>query len=177
MKNLITITAILLMSAGAFAQESPWMYYKGQGQKQLLKKEYSEALKSFSECIKENQIADECFVGRGKAHLGDINISAARRDFESALKINPKNKEAKEGLANNPSEDAPTITSEGLKNKKKLTAEDRKILDNVTKSQEEVYKSVPKTEKKKTDKEKDEKPETKKPADPKSEKLKNLIYV
>ncbi len=163
MKNLITLTAIFFMTANSFAQQSPWIYYKGQGQDQLYKKDYYEALKSFSACIKENEKADECYVGRGNAQLGLQNISAARTAFEKALKINPKNKEAKDGLAKNPSEDAPMITAEGFKQQRKLTEEDKKTLDNVRKSREKLYKSIPEIYQNKTEKQQEKKPETKKP--------------
>ena len=152
MKNLITLSAIFFITANAFAQQSPWIYYRGQGQDQLYKKDYMEAKKSFISCIKENEKADDCYVGLGKAHLGDRNPSAARSSFNLALKINPKNKEALEGLAANPSDDAPLLTTEGMRKTKKLTAEDKKILDNVIKRQDEMDYGTPIVDKKKTEK-------------------------
>lgn len=163
MKNIITLSAIFLLTANAFAQQSPWIYYRGQGQDQLYKKDYTEAKKSFISCIKENEKADDCYVGLGKAHLGDGNPSAARSSFNLALKINPKNKEALAGLAANPSDDAPLLTTEGLKTNKKLSDEDKKILNNVIKSQEKLYKSIPEIYQNKTEKQQEKTPETKKP--------------
>ena len=177
MKNMITLSAIFLLTANAFAQQSPWIYYRGQGQDQLYKKDYTEAKKSFISCIKENEKADDCYVGLGKAHLGDGNPSAARSSFNLALKINPKNKEALAGLAANPSDDAPLLTTEGLKTNKKLSDEDKKILNNVIKSQDDLYQSLPKTNPKKTDTEQQKKDKNKKINDSIAAKYKDLIYV
>ena len=149
MKNLIILTAIFLFTANtAIAQKRPSVVNtsvsnKSLGQEQLNKKNYREARNFFAACIQENEQADDCYVGRGNANVGLGEIGYARANFAKALKINPKNKEASTGLANNPDDtDAPIITTEGLKKQKKLTDEDRKILNNVNKAQEEVHKAT-----------------------------------
>ncbi len=86
----------------ASGQMSPWAYDKGVGNDNLYKKNYKEAITAFTKCISENQKADECYFGRGKAQLALGNKSAAKSDFQKAIKINPKNQDAAIALASLP---------------------------------------------------------------------------
>lgn len=103
MKKTITstlATLIFLIAVNiAFGQQPPWIYNKGQGNDQLYKKNYAEAVKSFTKCIKDNAQADECYSGRGKGYVALDKKVEASADFEKAVKLNPKNKEAVDGLA------------------------------------------------------------------------------
>lgn len=97
--NILFSLSLLCAANNAFCQQSPYLYYKGQGDEQLYKKQFKEAVKSFTDCIKENKKADDCYSGRGQANLALDNKKQAQADFEMALKINPKNTMATEALA------------------------------------------------------------------------------
>ena len=104
MKNTIKITIlafVLTLTANvAFGQQPLWAYNRDQGVKQLAAKNYAEAVKSFTECIDDNEKADQCYSGRGKAYDALGKFTEAADDFSAALKINPENQQAIEGLAN-----------------------------------------------------------------------------
>lgn len=110
MKNTITQTLstfIFLMSASVtFGQQLPWIYNRGQGSDHLSKNKYVKAVQSFNECLKDNAQADDCYSGRGSAYLALGKTSVAQADFDQAIKLNPKNKEAVEALAKLKSLDA-----------------------------------------------------------------------
>ncbi|WP_417431531.1 hypothetical protein [Halpernia sp.] len=148
MKNLITISAAFLLFANsAFAQSvvsksTVSVSNQSLGQEQLNKKNYKEAVKYFTACVEEGDPLGECRVGRGKAYLGLDEEGYATANFAIALKTNPKNKEAAELLAKYKNKnDAPKITSEGIKQYQKLSAEDKKKANDVIKAQEKVYNS------------------------------------
>lgn len=148
MKNLITLsTAFLLFANSAFAQSAVSesvisVDNKSLGQEQLNKKNYREAVKYFSACVEESDPLGDCRVGRGKAYLGLDEVGFATANFSKALKINPKNKEAADLLAKyKSSDDAPKITSKGIKQFQKLSAEDKKKANDVIKAQDKLYNS------------------------------------
>ena len=97
--NILFSLILICTTNNAFSQQSPYLYYKGQGEEQLNKNQFKEAIKSFTDCIKENKKADDCYTGRGQANLALDNKKQAQSDFEMAIKINPKNKTATEALA------------------------------------------------------------------------------
>ena len=97
--NVLFTLIIISLANDAVCQQSPYLYYKGQGEEQLNKKQFEEAVKSFTDCIKENKKADACYTGRGQANLALSNLKQAQSDFEMAIKINPENTAATEELA------------------------------------------------------------------------------
>ena len=64
MKNTMKITIltlVLMFTANViFGQQPTWAYMRDQGVKQFESKNYAEAVKSYTECIGDNDQADVC---------------------------------------------------------------------------------------------------------------------
>ena len=102
MKHTIKITIftfVLLNSGSLFAQQPKWEYMLDLGAEQFKEKNYTEAVKSYTECIGDNNKADECFIGRGEAYAALGKQTEAKSDYETAIKLNPNNQPAIDALA------------------------------------------------------------------------------
>ena len=96
----ITIFTFFLLNTGSlFAQQPKWEYMLDLGAEQFKEKNYTEAVKSYTECIGDNNKADECFSGRGEAYTALGKETEAKSDYETAIKINPNNQPAIDALA------------------------------------------------------------------------------
>lgn len=95
MKNF-GLSAFVLLALAVFSYgQTPttWQGWRDLGFQQYDKKDYDGAIKSFSECIRLNSNATECYVYRGMLHRIKRNLELAIPDLTKSLELLPDNEE------------------------------------------------------------------------------------
>ena len=92
MKSVLTIV-LMLATISAFSQNSSYAWYF-EGNKQLFRKNYDEAINACDKAIEMDETADYAYFNRGNAKFEQKDYKSARLDYNKTILMNDEYAEA-----------------------------------------------------------------------------------